>query len=53
MKYAATTILNDGYMDGFLISFYSLLKTTINFNYDLIILEYGSLSKENKILSGI
>jgi lipopolysaccharide biosynthesis glycosyltransferase len=49
MKYAATTILNDGYIDGFLISFYSLLKTTNNFNYDLIIFEYGSLSKENKI----
>lgn len=48
-KYAFTTTLCDTYIEGFFISFYSLKKTTINFNYDLIIFEWGSLSDENKI----
>lgn len=49
MKYAFTTTLCDNYIDGFYITFYSLLKTTINFNYDLIIFEWGTLSEDNKV----
>ena len=49
MKYAFTTTLCDEYIDGFFITFLSILKTTVNFNYDLVIFEWGSLSEKNKI----
>jgi lipopolysaccharide biosynthesis glycosyltransferase len=49
MKYAFTTTLCDNYINGFFITFYSLLKTTKDFNYDLIVFEWGTLSDENKI----
>ena len=48
MKYALTTTLNDAYFDGFLLTFNSILRTTADFNYDLVIFEWGELSDNNK-----
>jgi lipopolysaccharide biosynthesis glycosyltransferase len=48
MKIAFVTTLDDSYFDGFVYTFASILKSTKNFNYDLIILEWGKLSNSNK-----
>jgi lipopolysaccharide biosynthesis glycosyltransferase len=48
MKYAFTTILNDRYLSGFLITFNSILRTCPDFNHDLIIFEWGDLSEDSK-----
>lgn len=48
MKVAFTTTLDDEYFQGFLYTFSSILKNTPDFNYDLIILEWGNLSDQNK-----
>jgi len=47
---AITTVLDDKYLPGFLITFNSILQTSKNLNYDLIILEWGDLSDSNKQL---
>jgi lipopolysaccharide biosynthesis glycosyltransferase len=43
-----TTTLDDKYVQGFLITFNSMLRCSKNFNYDVVIFEWGSLSEENK-----
>jgi lipopolysaccharide biosynthesis glycosyltransferase len=48
MKKAFTTVLDDRYISGFLITFNSILRSSKNFNYDLVILEWGLLSDRNK-----
>jgi lipopolysaccharide biosynthesis glycosyltransferase len=48
MKIAFTTVLDDKYMIGFLVTFNSMLRASKNFNYDVVILEWGDLSDENK-----
>ena len=50
MKVAITTVLDDKYMPGFLITFNSILQSSKNLNYDLVILEWGDLCDENKKL---
>jgi lipopolysaccharide biosynthesis glycosyltransferase len=50
MKIALTTTLDDSYVIGFLITFASILNCSPNFNYDLIIFEWGELSNTNKYL---
>ncbi len=47
---AFTTTLSDEYVPGFFFTFGSLLNSTLNFNFDLIIFEWGCLSKQNKDL---
>jgi len=48
MKTAFVTVLNDAYILGALTTFYSLVKNTPNFNCDIIILDWGDLSDNNK-----
>jgi lipopolysaccharide biosynthesis glycosyltransferase len=48
MSLAITTTLDDNYFKGFLLTFGSILKTTKNFNHDLVILEWGYLGEHNK-----
>ena len=48
MRVAFTTILNDKYLSGFLITFNSILRSSKNFNHDLVIFEWGDLSNESK-----
>jgi lipopolysaccharide biosynthesis glycosyltransferase len=48
MKLALATTLDDRYMRGFLLTFNSILSCTENFNYDLIVLDWGKLSDLNK-----
>jgi lipopolysaccharide biosynthesis glycosyltransferase len=48
MKIAFTTTLDDTYFDGFIYTFASILKSSNNFNYDLIIFEWNNLSEKNK-----
>lgn len=48
MKRAFVTTLDDRYVSGFLITLNSLLKSSKNFDYDLIIFEWGELSDDNK-----
>jgi hypothetical protein len=48
LKVAFTTVLDDKYVVGFLITLCSILKSSKNFNYDIIVLEWGELSDENK-----
>jgi lipopolysaccharide biosynthesis glycosyltransferase len=50
MKFALTTTLDDRYIEGFLITFNSILESSKNFNYDVIIFEWGQISESNKIL---
>jgi len=50
MKFALTTTLDDRYIEGFLITFNSILESSKNFNYDVIIFEWGQISKYNKEL---
>jgi lipopolysaccharide biosynthesis glycosyltransferase len=48
MKVAFTTVLDDKYLPGFLITVNSILRTSKNFNYDIVILDWGDLSNESK-----
>ena len=48
MKIAFTTVLDDKYLSGFLITLNSMLRSSKNFNYDVIVLEWGELSDESK-----
>lgn len=48
MKIAFTTVLDDKYMPGFLMTMNSMLRVSKNFSYDVIILDWGELSDENK-----
>lgn len=47
-KVAFTATLDDKYMQGFLVTFSSMLRSSKNFNYDVIIFEWGQLSDKNK-----
>jgi lipopolysaccharide biosynthesis glycosyltransferase len=48
MKVAFTTVLDDKYFVGFLITLNSMLDVCPDFNHDIIILEWGELSEEYK-----
>ena len=50
MKIAITTVLDDKYIPGFLITFNSMLRCTGDMDFDLVILEWGDLREENKQL---
>jgi lipopolysaccharide biosynthesis glycosyltransferase len=47
-KIAFTTVLDDKYLSGFLITLNSILESSKKFNYDVVILEWGELSEESK-----
>ena len=49
-KICFTTTLDDKYVKGFLITFNSLLRVSKNFNYDVVVFEWGTLSEENKTI---
>ena len=49
-KVAITTVLDDKYLPGFLITMHSMLKSSKSLNCDLIILEWGDLCDANKSL---
>jgi lipopolysaccharide biosynthesis glycosyltransferase len=46
-KVAFTTVLDDKYLSGFLLTLNSLIKSSENFNYDIVVFEWGELSKES------
>jgi lipopolysaccharide biosynthesis glycosyltransferase len=48
MKAGFTTVLDDRYVYSFLLTLNSLIESSNNFNYDVIIFEWGELSMENK-----
>jgi len=48
MKIAFTTVLDDKYLAGFLLTLNSILENSPNFNYDIVILEWGDLSDNSK-----
>jgi len=48
MKTAFVTLLDDRYYIGGALSLYTLLKSTPDFNYPVIIMDWGQLSPENK-----
>jgi lipopolysaccharide biosynthesis glycosyltransferase len=48
MKVAFTTVLDDKYLPGFLITLNSILRRNPTFQYDVIILDWGDLSDESK-----
>jgi lipopolysaccharide biosynthesis glycosyltransferase len=50
MKVGFVTTLDDKYITGFLLTLNSLLNSSSNFNYDIVILEWGELSQESKDL---
>lgn len=50
MRTAFVTTLNDNFVKGFQAAVNSLLKTTKSFNYDIIVIEWGDLSQQNKDL---
>jgi hypothetical protein len=47
-KTAFVTTLDDTYIAGFLITLCSLLENSKDFKHDLVIFEWGKLSKLNK-----
>jgi lipopolysaccharide biosynthesis glycosyltransferase len=47
-KIAFTTVLDDKYIKGFFITLNSILIASENFNYDVVILDWGDLSNFNK-----
>lgn len=49
-KICFTTTLDDKYVKGFLLTFNSLIRTSKNFDYDVVIFEWGNLSNENKTI---
>lgn len=48
MKVCFTTTLDDKYLSGFLITLNSILLSSPNFNYDVVIFEWGELSDKSK-----
>jgi lipopolysaccharide biosynthesis glycosyltransferase len=48
MKICFTTTLDDKYLSGFLITLNSILLSSPNFNYDVVIFEWGDLSDRSK-----
>lgn len=48
MKFAYVTTLCDKYINGFFITFQSILNSHENFDNDLVIIEWGELSDHNK-----
>lgn len=48
MKVALTTVLDDKYLPGFLITLNSMLECSDKIEHDLIILEWGELSEQSK-----
>jgi lipopolysaccharide biosynthesis glycosyltransferase len=54
MNAAFTTVLDDKYFPGFLMTLNSMLKVSKNFSYDIIILDWGELAEDNKeIIKGM
>lgn len=50
MNIGFVTTLDDKYITGFLITLNSLLNSSPNFNYDIVILEWGELTQKSKDL---
>lgn len=48
MNIAFSTVLDDKYLKGYLVTMNSLLESTPDFNYDVIIFEWGDLSENSK-----
>jgi lipopolysaccharide biosynthesis glycosyltransferase len=48
MSAAFVTTLDDNFVPGYMVAVSTLIATTVNFNYDIVILEWGTLSKANK-----
>lgn len=48
MKVAVTTVLDDKYFAGFLLTLHSLLQVTVSRDWDLVILEWGELRDSYK-----
>jgi lipopolysaccharide biosynthesis glycosyltransferase len=47
-KIAFVTVLDDNYIKGFFTTVISLLECSPNFDYDIVILDWGGLNDENK-----
>lgn len=50
MNAAFTTVLDDKYLPGFLITMSSILATSKKFNYDVVVLDWGELSEKSKAI---
>lgn len=50
MRVCFTTVLNDKFLKGFLITLNSIITSNPNFNYDIVIFEWGELSDNSKNL---
>lgn len=48
MKNCIVTILDDKYLSGFLLTLHTIIKSTQNINFDIIVLEWGELSDDSK-----
>jgi lipopolysaccharide biosynthesis glycosyltransferase len=48
MKIALATVLNDSYLAGYLLTVNSMIRNSPNFDYDIIILDWGELSDDSK-----
>lgn len=52
MKNCIVTILDDKYLSGFLLTLHSIIKSTQNIDFDIIVLEWGELSDDSKSIIG-
>lgn len=50
MKFALVTTLDDSYVPGFFLTLDSILESSVEKDWDLIVLEWGRLSENNKKL---
>jgi lipopolysaccharide biosynthesis glycosyltransferase len=48
MKLGLVTVLNDSYLTGYLVTVNSMIRNTPNFDYDIIIYDWGELSEKSK-----
>jgi lipopolysaccharide biosynthesis glycosyltransferase len=48
MNAAFVTTLDDNFVPGYMVAVSTLIATTVNFNYDIVIFEWGTLSEANK-----
>jgi len=48
MNAAFVTTLDDNFVPGYMVAASTLIATTVNFNYDIVIFEWGTLSEANK-----
>lgn len=48
MNAAFVTTLDDNFVPGYIVAVSTLITTTVNFNYDIVIFEWGTLSEVNK-----